>query len=58
MDETSCGDAYTDPKRIAFREAVVAAMDAQQVDALIYRLGITLLPKLAILKAIKATTAR
>ncbi|GAA4439066.1 amidase family protein [Pontibacter saemangeumensis] len=36
MDETSCGDAYTDPRRIAFREAVVAAMDAQQVDALIY----------------------
>jgi Asp-tRNA(Asn)/Glu-tRNA(Gln) amidotransferase A subunit family amidase len=32
----TCGDAFTDPKRIAFRDAVVAAMDAQQVDALIY----------------------
>ena len=36
MDGTNCGDAYTDPRRIAFREAVIAAMDAQQVDALIY----------------------
>jgi Asp-tRNA(Asn)/Glu-tRNA(Gln) amidotransferase A subunit family amidase len=32
----TCGDAFTDPKRIAFRKAVVAAMDAEQVDALIY----------------------
>lgn len=32
----ACGDAYTDPKRIAFRNAVVAAMDKHQVDVLIY----------------------
>ncbi|RDV15925.1 amidase [Pontibacter diazotrophicus] len=32
----ACGDAYTDPKRISFRDAVVAAMDKHQVDALIY----------------------
>ncbi|MFD3000349.1 amidase family protein [Pontibacter toksunensis] len=32
----ACGDAYTDPKRIAFRNAVVAAMDKHEVDAIIY----------------------
>lgn len=32
----ACGDAFTDPKRIAFRDAVVAAMDKHQVDAIIY----------------------
>ncbi len=31
-----CGDAYTDTKRIAFRNAVVAAMDRYNVGALIY----------------------
>ena len=32
----ACSDAFTDPRRIAFRETVVAAMDRQKVDALIY----------------------
>ncbi|GHA54932.1 amidase family protein [Pontibacter akesuensis] len=32
----ACGDAYTDPKRIAFREAVEKAMDKYNVGALIY----------------------
>ncbi|WP_161888536.1 amidase family protein [Pontibacter russatus] len=36
VGETICTDAYTDLKRISFREAVEAAMDAQQLDALIY----------------------
>ncbi|GAB3535991.1 amidase [Pontibacter brevis] len=38
VDEAThaCGDAYTDPRRIAFRNAVVAAMDKNQVEALIY----------------------
>ena len=31
-----CGDAYTDPRRIAFREAIEAKMDALQLDALVY----------------------
>ena len=31
-----CEDAYTDPKRIAFREAIEAAMDAHEVGAIIY----------------------
>ncbi|MHA6247424.1 amidase [Pontibacter sp. CAU 1760] len=34
--EDRCSDAYTDARRIAFREAVVATMDRYQVDALIY----------------------
>jgi len=33
---TTCTDAYSDPKRIAFRAAVVATMDRQQLGALIY----------------------
>lgn len=33
---TTCADAYTDPRRIAFREAVLAAMDRQQLGALVY----------------------
>jgi Asp-tRNA(Asn)/Glu-tRNA(Gln) amidotransferase A subunit family amidase len=32
----SCDDAYTDPRRIAFRNAVVAAMDREHVGAIIY----------------------
>jgi amidase len=32
----SCDDAYTDAKRIAFRNAMVAAMDKYKVAALIY----------------------
>jgi len=31
-----CGDAYNDTKRIAFRNAIVSAMDKYQVGALIY----------------------
>ena len=34
--EIPCGDAYTDPLRLAYRNAVEAEMDRQQVDALIY----------------------
>ncbi len=34
--EIPCGDAYTDPLRVAFRKAVEAEMDRQHVDALIY----------------------
>jgi amidase len=32
----TCDDAYTDPRRIAFRSAVVAAMDRAHVGAIIY----------------------
>jgi Asp-tRNA(Asn)/Glu-tRNA(Gln) amidotransferase A subunit family amidase len=32
----ACGDAYTDPRRIAFRDSMVAAMDRYKVAALIY----------------------
>jgi len=31
-----CGEAYTDPRRIAFRNAVTAVMDRYQVGALVY----------------------
>jgi amidase len=31
-----CLDVYHDPKRIAFREAVVSSMDAAKIDAFIY----------------------
>jgi amidase len=31
-----CLDTYHDPKKIAFREAIVAAMDAAKIDAVIY----------------------
>lgn len=34
--ELACGDAFTDPLRIAFRKAIEAEMDRQHVDALIY----------------------
>lgn len=34
--EVACGDAFTDPLRIAFRKAVEAEMDRQHVEALIY----------------------
>ncbi|RYC66850.1 amidase [Spirosoma sordidisoli] len=34
--EIPCGDAFTDPLRIAYRSAIEAAMDRQQLDALIY----------------------
>jgi Asp-tRNA(Asn)/Glu-tRNA(Gln) amidotransferase A subunit family amidase len=33
---TICGDAYNDTKRIAFRNAIVTAMDKYEVGALIY----------------------
>jgi len=32
----TCGDAYTDPRRIAFRDSMIAAMDRYKVAALIY----------------------
>ncbi len=32
----SCSEAYTDPRRIAFREAVVKAMDHHKLGAIIY----------------------
>jgi Asp-tRNA(Asn)/Glu-tRNA(Gln) amidotransferase A subunit family amidase len=31
-----CDDAYTDPRRIAFRDSMVAAMDRYKVSAIIY----------------------
>ncbi len=31
-----CGDAFTDPHRIAFRQAIEEAMDREQVDVLVY----------------------
>ncbi|GAB4032562.1 amidase [Spirosoma jeollabukense] len=34
--EIPCGDAFTDPLRIAYRKAIEAKMDQQHVDALIY----------------------
>ncbi|GAB3241458.1 amidase [Hymenobacter seoulensis] len=34
--EAGRGEAYTDPRRIAFRAAVTAAMDAHNVGALVY----------------------
>ena len=33
---TGCGEAYTDPRRIAFRNAVTAVMDRYKVGALVY----------------------
>ncbi len=37
VDQTdACGDAFTDLKRIAFREAIEKVMDSLQLDALIY----------------------
>ena len=35
-DGAGCGEAYTDPRRIAFRQAVTAVMDKYQVGALVY----------------------
>jgi amidase len=34
--EENCGDAYNDPKRIAFREAIESVMDSLNLDAIIY----------------------
>ncbi|GAC1377055.1 MAG: amidase [Hymenobacter sp.] len=34
--EAGCGEAYTDPRRIAFRNAVTAVMDGNQLGALVY----------------------
>lgn len=34
--ELNCGDAFTDLKRIAFREAIEKVMDSLQLDALVY----------------------
>ncbi|MFC3416594.1 amidase family protein [Algoriphagus hitonicola] len=36
LDERPCGDAFTDPRRIAFREAIEKAMDSLNLDALVY----------------------
>lgn len=36
QSEIACGDAFTDPLRIAFRRGIEAEMDRQHVDALIY----------------------
>lgn len=33
---TNCGDAYHDARRIAFRDAIVAAMKEHRVDAIVY----------------------
>ena len=34
--QAGCGEAYTDPRRIAFRRAVTAALDGQHLGALVY----------------------
>ncbi len=34
--DVRCGDAYSDPLRIAFREAIEMAMDRYQLDAIVY----------------------
>ena len=34
--ETNCSDAYNDPKRIAFREAIEKVMDSLKLDAIVY----------------------
>lgn len=34
--EEACGDAYQDPKRIAFRKAIEGAMDSLGIDAIVY----------------------
>lgn len=34
--ELNCGDAYTDLKRIAFREAIEKMMDSLNLDAIVY----------------------
>ena len=31
-----CGDAYTDPRRIAFREAIESTMDSLNLDAIVF----------------------
>ncbi|WP_116108784.1 amidase [Lewinella sp. IMCC34191] len=34
--EEPCGDAYTDPRRIAFREAIKSTMDSLNLDAIVF----------------------
>lgn len=36
LDERPCGDAFSDPRRIAFREAIEKTMDSLNLDALVY----------------------
>lgn len=36
LPEVPCGDAYSDPMRIAFREAIEHAMDSLHLDAIVY----------------------
>ena len=35
-EDSACADLYTEPRNIALREAVIAAMDAYELDAIIY----------------------
>lgn len=35
-DDTACPDAYTDPRRIAFRKAIEIVMDSLELDAIVY----------------------
>ena len=34
--KVECGDAYVDPKRIAFRQAIESVMDSLYIDAIVY----------------------
>jgi amidase len=36
VEKPACADLYTEPRNIAFREAVIAAMNAHELDAIIY----------------------
>ena len=36
LDGRPCTDAYTDPRRVAFRKAIEMVMDSLEIDALIY----------------------
>ncbi|MCS5490869.1 amidase [Algoriphagus limi] len=36
LEEEVCGNAYEDPRRIAFREAIENVMDSLQLDAIVY----------------------
>jgi hypothetical protein len=36
ISNLECSDLFGNPRNIAFREAVIATMDAAQVDALVY----------------------
>ncbi|MDE0561516.1 amidase [Algoriphagus sp. NF] len=36
LEAEDCGNAYEDPRRIAFREAIESVMDSLQLDAIVY----------------------